>query len=402
MRFAALRIDAQSRRWKPLFDRMWPAYRAWYLKEGDNARPSLDACQAALEEHMPELVPQWRRLCELAGGDELAARMLTLYRPPAYIFGCSQAVWSRDEPFLIRNYDYSPDLAEGLILHTSWAGADGRTTRVVGMNDCLWGLVDGVNEHGVSLSLTYGGREAAGDGFGIPIILRYVLQIARDADEAVAALRRVPSHMAYNVMVLDASGSHALVELAPDREPRVTTERLSANHQTPARVAGGTPPPAGYAQRTRTHERAALIARHLDDDAETPERFVERFADEPLHSGDYEGAFGTLYTAVYRPKSRRAEYIWPGFVSRQSIDAFHEGEAQIIYNQGQLEVAERRYDPQWPAEQRALEQSPETPVAADGHDAPWESHAGDWQRFLVDAPGDWQRYLPEFMRPPER
>jgi hypothetical protein len=38
---------------------------------------------------MPELVPTWHRLVELAGGGELVAQMLTLYNPPAYLTGSS-------------------------------------------------------------------------------------------------------------------------------------------------------------------------------------------------------------------------------------------------------------------------------------------------------------------------
>jgi hypothetical protein len=34
---------------------------------------------------MPEMVPIWEQLVELAGGGDLAARFLSLYRPPAYL-----------------------------------------------------------------------------------------------------------------------------------------------------------------------------------------------------------------------------------------------------------------------------------------------------------------------------
>ena len=44
----------------------------------------------------PSSCPIHERLVELAGGDELAARMLSLYRPPGFIVGCSQGAWTRD------------------------------------------------------------------------------------------------------------------------------------------------------------------------------------------------------------------------------------------------------------------------------------------------------------------
>src|ERR671919_262374 len=60
------------------------------------------------------LVPTWRRMVELTGHDELAATMLTLWDPPKFLPGCSQAALTRP-PVLVRNYDYSPDLFEQVV-----------------------------------------------------------------------------------------------------------------------------------------------------------------------------------------------------------------------------------------------------------------------------------------------
>ena len=62
---------------------------------------------------MPELVPAWPRVVELAGGGDLAARMLTLYDTPPLITGCSQA--ALPGPVLVRNYDFDPELFEGVV-----------------------------------------------------------------------------------------------------------------------------------------------------------------------------------------------------------------------------------------------------------------------------------------------
>ena len=108
-------------------------------------------------------MPTYERLVELAEGDEMAARFLSLYRPPGFIVGCSQGAWNREhDPVLVRNYDYPASRAEGIIVSTAWTGR-----RVIGMSDCLWGLLDGINDAGLAASLTFGGRTAVGDGFGI-------------------------------------------------------------------------------------------------------------------------------------------------------------------------------------------------------------------------------------------
>ena len=52
-------------RWEGAFAAMWPAYRAWWLKEGEWARPDLSTCRAMLDTWMPELGPTFERLVEL-------------------------------------------------------------------------------------------------------------------------------------------------------------------------------------------------------------------------------------------------------------------------------------------------------------------------------------------------
>ena len=81
---------------EPSFRAMWPAYRRWYLKEGESARLASAPAGGSCGEHMPELLPTYERLVELAEGDELAARFLSLYRPPGFVVGCSQGAWTRE------------------------------------------------------------------------------------------------------------------------------------------------------------------------------------------------------------------------------------------------------------------------------------------------------------------
>ena len=59
------------------------AYAAWYLQEGDEARPPVDEAASALATHMPELVPVYEAMAsEVGGGDAIAARMFTMWKPP--------------------------------------------------------------------------------------------------------------------------------------------------------------------------------------------------------------------------------------------------------------------------------------------------------------------------------
>jgi predicted choloylglycine hydrolase len=172
--FCAIAEDLPDRKWRVVWERHWHAYSRWLLGEGERARPTY------LKAHMPELVPVYEKLVAVAGGGDVEARFLSMWCPPVYVGGCSQAIFISEEPWLLRNYDYSPQLLEGTWLATRLLGR-----RVVAMADCLWGVLDGMNEAGLAASLAFGGRTVVGRGFGIPLVLRYVLETASTTREAI-------------------------------------------------------------------------------------------------------------------------------------------------------------------------------------------------------------------------
>ena len=143
----------------------WPAFRRWW-RQGANTRPTAAQARARLEEHMPELVPAWQRLAAMLDDEPDAAAALTLWNPPPFLTGCSQAAVLPGGPALVRNYDWDYRLFDAVVARTAYGGRP-----VLGMLDCLWGLLDGINDAGLALSLTFGGRPQAGEGFGIPLVI---------------------------------------------------------------------------------------------------------------------------------------------------------------------------------------------------------------------------------------
>jgi predicted choloylglycine hydrolase len=310
LRFETLSEPEPAETWQASFEAMWPAYRDWYLKEGESARPGLATCRAMLQHWMPELVPTFEQLVELTGSDPLAARFLSMYRPPGFVVGCSQAAFTGEGgPVLVRNYDYPASRAEGIIISTAWTGR-----RVIGMSDCLWGLLDGVNDAGLAASLTFGGRPAVGDGFGIPLVMRYVLEVCEDVSQACRVLARIPVHAAQNVTVLDRSGDFATVRLSPDREPEVLTVPIATNHQH----RGDWP---AYAAAVQTYERERRLLELLRTSGMTRDRLVDAFLSPPLYRTQSDRG-ASLYTAVYEPAAGRAEYVWPQRRIAESFDRF--------------------------------------------------------------------------------
>ncbi len=59
-------------RWQALFAATWPGYRRWYLQRDVRHRPDLATARDRLERHMPELVPTYDAMVELALGSDAA------------------------------------------------------------------------------------------------------------------------------------------------------------------------------------------------------------------------------------------------------------------------------------------------------------------------------------------
>jgi predicted choloylglycine hydrolase len=319
--FEAISETRPGPKWQALFQRYWPAYQQWFLSRGGATRPRFATALKKLQRYMPELLPIFERLVELAGGDELAARFLSCYRPPPYVISCAQAALSKPgHNVLVRNYDFEPELNEGLILQSVWNGR-----RVIATSEFLWGVADGMNDAGLALSLAFGGRKVVGDGFGIPLILRYVLEVCDCVADAIEVLRRVPSHMAYNVTLLDGRGEAVTVRVAPDRPTEVIKVPVATNHQ-------GTVEWAEHARFTATLLREQVLREHLSNKHTTPQDLIQAFLRMPLYNTHYRSGFGTLYTAVYRPDRGEIEWRWPDAIWPQSFQNFREDRRVVRYS----------------------------------------------------------------------
>ena len=284
------------------------------LDQGLSGRPTASQGRKMIGQYMPELLNIYDSLCELCGDDEAGHRFLSLYNPPRMAVACSQAVWpGAGGPLLIRNYDFAPTRWEAVLLRSRW----GRQT-VVGMQDCLWGLLDGINSSGFAVSLAFGGDPKTGRGFAVPLIVRYLLETCSSVHEAKDALRHVPSFMTYNLSLLDRSAEFTTAFLAPGKKPKFVKDLAATNHQGDIRW-----PP--YARFTRTIERAHFLTQRLDREAHRPSALIEDFLSPPLYASSWNRGFGTLYTALYRPLDSSLELAWPQSRLKNSTQHFKEG-----------------------------------------------------------------------------
>ena len=317
--FRAFAEDEPSSTWQQEFRGRWPAYKHWFLRFGDRDRPTYLESIRALRRHMPEFLPVYDEMVDLAGGGDRAARFLAQYCPPPLFRGCSQAVYIEDESVMVRNYDYSPYIFDGLIMRSRF---DQRS--VVAMIDCMSGALDGMNSDGLAVSMSFGGRPEFGDGFGIPIVLRYLLEYAGNVAEACELLQRLPVHGAYNVMLLDRDSRFETVAIAPGHEPLKMGTRVSTNHQP------GSSWPI-YEEKVSTHLRYQYLDEVTAAQGLTLRQFSRQFLQPPLYNTKFARGFGTLYSAAFYPQRGTCEYLWPEHSWKFGFDKFEDQEYRIDF-----------------------------------------------------------------------
>ena len=320
--FVAMAETAPGPAWESLLREHWPGWRDWFVaREGSTAAGPGEA-NRALRKHMPEMIALIDRLASHLPDDPALHEFLTFWCPPRYLVSCSQAA-SHDAngPFLMRNYDLDPELNEATLLWSKWRGK-----AVMGMVEGLAGMSDGINENGLSVSLSFGGRVISGRGFGIPLLVRYVLETCTDVQDGVEALRALPCHMSYNVTLTDKWGNAATVFLAPDRPPMVHPVPWATNHQL------GVESPR-HGRMSATIERAQILHRMFTETRPDEGTLKTAFLAPPFFSRNYRIGYGTVFSACYRPTEGSVRLIWGDGQSHDwQIDQFNPTRIDVEYS----------------------------------------------------------------------
>jgi predicted choloylglycine hydrolase len=262
-----------------------------------------DRVRALFRTHMPELLPVLDRLADRL--DRPGAQALLTHaalRP--FSQACTQI--SRNGT-LLRNYDLHPDLCEGTIASTCFLRP------VIGTQDILWGLLDGMNDAGLAISLTWGGRTAHGPGFAVLVVVRYLLETCDTVDEAVARLRTLPIAVPQNLTLVDATTA-VTVFVGPDIPLTRAPDACAANHQH-------LPVTDRQERELRTQERLRAVRAAGAD--------VAAMLRPPLYRPADEEGSRTLYTAHYHPAEGRVTYHWPGESWQHSFSDFAPGSRTV-------------------------------------------------------------------------
>ena len=142
----------------------------------------------------------------------------TSYRTPG---GCTAiavapAKCLSDEAIIAKNFDYPSAALATYLARTSHP--TGKASSIDITNAPLCGSHEGVNEHGLAIAYNYGSFRGSGQRrVTITTLVQETLETCRNVEEAVKYLGERPRVGGALLMLADATGAIASVELAPDQ-----------------------------------------------------------------------------------------------------------------------------------------------------------------------------------------
>jgi len=265
------------------------------FKELQKAYPlqqNIDEIKEILNTYCPPLLEELQGLVDGSGFPEAdILRLLAGYDMPQLSeLGCTSFITS---DFYVRNYDFSPKVYDGLFI---------KNDTIYGNSQFLVGRLDGMNRNGLVVGLHFVNNNFYKKGFVCSTIVRIVLEMCKDVDEAIQLLKKLPHAACYNYSLLDQKGNMAVVEASPEQVQILTTPNELAcvnKFQTKEMET--------FNRKWVGSSDVRLAALRKANPLQTVEDFHEWFSqtESPLFYTDYDQFFGTLYTVSYVPNEMR-------------------------------------------------------------------------------------------------
>lgn len=239
-------------------------------------------------------------LDELQGlADALGWKMIDAFREFGGLYaeyersGCSILTGSH---FMTRNYDANPAYYEGRYMIYKPTD-DGYAS--IGPSMQVTGRTDGMNEKGLAMGYNFINRRGLADGFLCNMIGRMVLETCANVEEAIALLKEIPHRISFSYVLTDPSGKSYVVEATPEkvvaRESTISTnhfEVLVENNR--------------YRMEDSIRRQAILV--EGEKGLENPFMAYQLLNDKAydVFAHKYGASAGTIHTAAYLPKERKA------------------------------------------------------------------------------------------------
>lgn len=131
--------------------------------------------------------------------------------------GCSQmavlpGITVDGHIYVARNYDYSPQESDLCLITTKVKGKASH----IGFSELIFGRNDGINEHGLCISMSNAVPGETPDCTGIEFwaIIRAVLDSCKNLEQAIELILSMPTACYTNFIIADGNSNAALIEVA--------------------------------------------------------------------------------------------------------------------------------------------------------------------------------------------
>lgn len=127
--------------------------------------------------------------------------------------------------YLARNYEYCPHESDLCLITTKVKGKASH----IGFSELGLGRNDGINEHGLCISMSNAAPGQTSDSIGVEfwVIIRAVLDLCTNVSEVIELIKNIPTSTYTNFIVADKNANSALIEVAGSKK---SIERISGSH----------------------------------------------------------------------------------------------------------------------------------------------------------------------------
>ena len=181
------------------------------IKLSDKQKSFGQRCLPIYEKYMSEIMTEVRGLAEGLHQkyEDLACWLFNIYCNEEE-HGCTVfAVKSKDKVYLARNMDMFPEYkktSESVLYRV-----EGKNT-FLAHSTAMISLEDGINEHGLSIALTFLLSKKIKPGINGGFIVRKVLEECKTTDEAIELIKTIPISSSHNLVIADKNGKMAVIE----------------------------------------------------------------------------------------------------------------------------------------------------------------------------------------------
>lgn len=186
-----------------------------FPQDDKNARMHIEKSIEYFDKYCPGINDEIRGVADALGvGMEQIIYYISTYKSRG---GCSQMavlpeITANGHIYAARNYEYRPQESDLCLITTKVTGKASH----IGFSELMFGRDDGINEHGLFISMSNAAPGITSDSVGVDFwaVIRSVLDSCKNVEQAIEQIQNMPTSCYTNFIVADRNSNVALIEVA--------------------------------------------------------------------------------------------------------------------------------------------------------------------------------------------